>query len=48
MPIGKTKDAGWQIGVSRTLAHPADKVWELLTSERGTAVWLGPGAGLGS
>ena len=46
-PVGKTKDAGWQIGVSRTVGAPAADVWELLVSERGTAIWLGAGARLG-
>jgi len=45
-PVGRTKDAGWQIGVSRTVAAPAAKVWELLASERGQAIWLGAGASL--
>ncbi|GHF07002.1 hypothetical protein GCM10017786_45770 [Amycolatopsis deserti] len=39
--VGRTADAGWQIGVSRTLSHPATTVWEFLTSEAGAAVWLG-------
>jgi uncharacterized protein YndB with AHSA1/START domain len=43
MPVGQTKDAGWEIGVSRTLGHPADVVWALLTSPRGTELWLGAG-----
>jgi uncharacterized protein YndB with AHSA1/START domain len=43
MPVGLTKDAGWEIGVSRTLARPAAEVWDLLTSARGSALWLGPG-----
>ncbi len=43
MTVGKTRDAGWQIGVSRTVAHPIDDVWELLTSTAGVAVWLGAG-----
>ncbi len=42
-PVGKTKDAGWQIGVSRTIAVDLDTVWEFLTSSEGLAVWLGPG-----
>jgi uncharacterized protein YndB with AHSA1/START domain len=41
MPTGLTKDAGWQIGVSRTLPSPAERVWELLTGPRGLALWLG-------
>lgn len=41
--VGRTKDAGWQIGVSKTLNHPIEQVWEFLTSARGTALWLGHG-----
>ena len=44
-PVGKTKDAGWQIGVSRTVPVDVDDAWEYLTSERGLAVWLGKGVG---
>lgn len=40
-PVGKTKDAGWEIGVSRTVPHPIEHVWEVLTSAGGVAVWLG-------
>jgi uncharacterized protein YndB with AHSA1/START domain len=43
MPVGKTKDVGWEIGVSRTLAAPAARVWEVLTSAEGTGLWLGSG-----
>ncbi len=46
MPTGKTKDAGWQIGVSRTVAHPIGAVWDLLTRDEGVGIWLGPGARL--
>ncbi|POX36698.1 activator of Hsp90 ATPase 1 family protein [Streptomyces sp. Ru73] len=46
MPTGLTKDAGWQIGVSRTLPHPAPLVWDFLSSPDGLALWLGPGAAL--
>ena len=46
MPVGKTKDAGWQIGVSRTVDRPADEVWEFLSSQQGLAVWLGEGVRL--
>ncbi|MGW1997745.1 SRPBCC family protein [Embleya sp. NPDC001921] len=44
MPTGLTKDAGWQIGVSRTLPHPVPVVWDFIGSPEGIAVWLGPGA----
>lgn len=43
-PTGLTRDAGWEIGVSRTLPHPPQAVWDLLTSPEGAALWLGPGA----
>ena len=46
MPTGLTKDAGWQIGVSRTLPHPPEVVWDYLTSAAGLACWLGPGTEL--
>ncbi|MFF1902319.1 SRPBCC domain-containing protein [Kitasatospora sp. NPDC058218] len=45
-PVGLTRDAGFQIGVSRTLPHPPEAVWDLLTSPEGAALWLGPGADL--
>ncbi|GAA1996238.1 SRPBCC domain-containing protein [Catenulispora subtropica] len=41
MPTGQTKDAGWEIGVSKTLAAPVDHVWELLTGPDGLRLWLG-------
>jgi uncharacterized protein YndB with AHSA1/START domain len=46
MPTGETKDAGWQIGVSRTVDAPLPDVWELLTSSQGLGIWLGPDATL--
>jgi uncharacterized protein YndB with AHSA1/START domain len=42
-PTGLTKDAGWEIGVSRTLPVPADRLWEFLTGDEGRALWLGHG-----
>lgn len=44
MPTGLTKDAGWQIGVSRTLPYPPEAVWTLLTSPEGAEIWAGSGA----
>lgn len=44
MPTGLTKDAGWQIGVSRTLPHPVPVVWDFISGPEGLALWLGPGA----
>lgn len=43
-PTGLTKDAGWEIGVSKTVPHPIEQVWDLLVSDEGAALWLGPGA----
>ena len=43
MPVGKTKDAGWEIGVSRTVPVPKEQVWAVLTSKDGTDLWLGSG-----
>lgn len=45
-PVGLTKDAGWQIGVQRSVPAPLEDVWAFLTSRDGLAVWLGPGASL--
>ncbi|GAB3722986.1 SRPBCC domain-containing protein [Amycolatopsis oliviviridis] len=38
--IGKTKDAGWEIGVSKTVAYPLERVWDYLSGP-GLATWLG-------
>ena len=38
MPVGKTKDAGWQIGVSRTVPLTIEEVWARLEH---TEQWLG-------
>ena len=43
---GRTKDAGWQVGVSRTLDHPVQRVWDMLTSPASTDLWLGHGVPL--
>ena len=45
MPTGLTKDAGWQIGVSRTLPCSLEEAWALLTSDEGRAVWQAPDDG---
>jgi uncharacterized protein YndB with AHSA1/START domain len=45
MPTGLTKDAGWQIGVSRTLPCTPEEAWALLMSAEGRAVWLDPADG---
>ncbi|QCW78945.1 SRPBCC domain-containing protein [Streptomyces sp. S6] len=41
MPVGLTQDAGWEIGVSRTLRQPPQAVWEFITGPEGVALWLG-------
>ncbi|RJL31979.1 SRPBCC family protein [Bailinhaonella thermotolerans] len=41
MTVGETKDAGFQIGVSRTLPHPRERVWDFVVSPEGLALWLG-------
>ena len=38
MPVGKTKDAGWEIGVSRTVPFSLEEAWARV--EDPTA-WLG-------
>jgi len=40
-PVGKTKDAGWQIGVRKTVAAPSDEVWDFLTTDPGIKIWIG-------
>jgi uncharacterized protein YndB with AHSA1/START domain len=37
---GKTKDAGWEVGVRRTVAAPVETVWDFLLGE-GLPLWLG-------
>jgi len=41
--VGLTRDAGWQIGVSKTVDHPVGDVWRFITSPEGIAIWLGEG-----
>lgn len=38
---GETKDAGFQVGVQRTLRLPASDVWSLLTGPEARQIWLG-------
>ncbi len=40
-PVGLTRDAGWQIGVSRTFPIDLETAWNLLTSRMGLGIWLG-------
>jgi uncharacterized protein YndB with AHSA1/START domain len=44
--VGHTRDAGWEIGVSKTIHRPVDEVWDFITSPAGIAVWLGEGVTL--
>lgn len=37
---GKTKDAGWEVGVRTTVAAPPHRVWAFLLGE-GLPLWLG-------
>lgn len=39
-PVGLTRDAGWQLGVSRTIAVSREDVWDFLLGD-GLSVWLG-------
>ncbi|SFA71899.1 Activator of Hsp90 ATPase homolog 1-like protein [Amycolatopsis marina] len=41
--VGRTRDAGWQIGVSKTIDRPVEDVWNFITSPAGVAIWLGEG-----
>lgn len=43
---GLTRDAGWQIGVRRTIPVSPEAIWDVLLSDEGRAVWLGAGAEL--
>jgi uncharacterized protein YndB with AHSA1/START domain len=45
-PVGLTKDAGWEVGVSRTLPVGLDDAWEVLVGDDAVAVWLGELDGL--
>jgi hypothetical protein len=42
-PVGKTKGAGWQIGVSRTMRVDPDEAWNFLVSSAGLEIWFGGG-----
>jgi len=39
--VGKTKNAGFQIGVRKTFPAPVETVWSFLFSETGLTAWLG-------
>lgn len=38
---GQTRDTGFQIGVRRTLPIQHEAAWQLLSSPKGVAIWLG-------
>ena len=40
--VGLTKDAGWQMGVRKTLDTDFDRVWDFMFSDKGLNLWLGP------
>jgi len=40
-PVGSTRDAGYQIGVRRTLPIRHEEAWRVLTSPVGVQMWLG-------
>ncbi|HEU4558880.1 MAG TPA: SRPBCC domain-containing protein [Longimicrobium sp.] len=42
--VGKTRDAGWQVGARRTLPVSVADAWRLVTSPEGVRAWLGDGA----
>jgi uncharacterized protein YndB with AHSA1/START domain len=42
-PVGLTRDAGWEVGASRTLNASVKKMWDLLLSPTGLAMWVGRG-----
>lgn len=46
--VGRTRDAGWQIGVSKTVDRPVGEVWDFLTSPPGISIWLGEGVSVSS
>ncbi len=39
--VGETADAGFQVGVQRSLPIGAEALWELLLSPQGLGIWLG-------
>ena len=39
-PVGKTKDAGWEVGVRRAVPASVEEVWDFLLGE-GLPLWLG-------
>lgn len=45
-PVGLTKDAGFEIGLSRTVDVPPDRAWAVIVSDVGVRTWLGDGVRL--
>jgi len=43
--VGKTKDAGYQIGVRRTVPVTVEAAWRFLTGAEGLRAWLGEAEG---
>ncbi|MCU1375971.1 MAG: hypothetical protein JWO68_3257 [Actinomycetia bacterium] len=41
MPVGRTRDAGWEIGVSRTVPLTPEEAWARVED---TSAWLGEAA----
>lgn len=41
-PVGLTKDGSYQVGARRTMMIEPSAAWDLVTSARGLAAWLGP------
>lgn len=39
-PVGLTKDAGWEIGVRKTMAISGNVAWDFLFSNDGIKIWL--------
>lgn len=40
-PVGKTQDAGWEIGTRQTFAISQEEAWEILVSPEGLHCWFG-------
>ncbi|MCZ8511031.1 SRPBCC domain-containing protein [Paenibacillus filicis] len=40
-PVGQTADAGFQIGVRRTLPLSPEQLWPMLVSKQGLSLWIG-------
>ena len=44
-PVGLTRQAGFEIGVRRTLPVRCEDAWQFLTSDAGVRIWLGDASG---